>query len=479
MRRLLLAGAAMAALALPATAPAFVTNDPLAPRQWYLGQDRAFDAWSQPPLLTSVRVAVVDSGIDGSHPEFAGRIVAWKSFVGGSALVDTAGHGTFVAGEIAAATDNGHGIAGMAPGARLVVAKVVRPDGTVEPYVEAEAIRWAVDQGARVVNLSLGATRDPLEPTYDFFSPLEQSAVAYAVAKGAVVVASVGNADGNTVPWPFADYPAAFPHVIGVSAYGPDGSVPEFSNRDSLYNDIAAPGERILSTFPRKLTAKSPTCRDQGYSSCAPPPYRHGDGTSFAAPQVSAAAAMLLSIRPRLTPDQVAYLLERSADDATPDNGCDSCRVGRDQQTGWGRLDVEAAVKTLKSGGLPTPDRLEPNDDAGASAAPLAQGRRGLTATLDFWDDPVDVYRVRLRRGRRVTVSVRGRDGLALSLTLWKPGTEHVDGAASLQAAHSASPASGTARISYRASKRGWYYVEVTLGGPGAGVYALRLSKGY
>jgi subtilisin family serine protease len=472
-----LALAAVAALAAPAAARAFDTNDPLAPRQWYLTQDRAFDAWSQPPLLRPIRVAVIDSGVDGSHPELARRIVAWKSFVSGSALVDGEGHGTFVAGEIAAATDNGQGIAGMAPSARLVVAKVVQPDGTVAPEDEAAAIRWAVDQGARVVNLSIGAVRDPLQPTNDLFSPLEQSAVEYAVGKGAVVVAAVGNADGVTVPWPFADYPAAFAHVIGVSAYGPDGSVPSFSNRDSVYDDISAPGQRIFSTFPRKLTARIAACRDQGYSSCAPQVYRRGDGTSFAAPQVAAAAAMLLSLRPRLTPDQVATLLERHAVDATPDNGCDACRPGRDQLTGWGRLDVAAAVDALRSGLVPVPDRLEPNDDAGSSAATLPRGRHKLRATLDFWEDPVDVYRVRLRRGQRLVASVHGHAGV--TLTLWKPGTKHIDTASvRMRAAQSQSP-SATERISYRAPKEGWYYLEASLPRPGSGSYTLRLKTRY
>jgi len=103
----------------------FQPSDPLVPRQWYLDQDRAFDYWPEQPALYPVRVAVVDSGIDGGHPEFQGRIVKARSFVGGSALVDAEGHGTFVAGEIAAEIDNGEGIAGMAPSAELLVAKVV------------------------------------------------------------------------------------------------------------------------------------------------------------------------------------------------------------------------------------------------------------------------------------------------------------------------------------------------------------------
>src|SRR6185437_5298216 len=121
-------GLALAGSAAAAGAAGLVPNDPLAPRQWYLAADHAFDFWpaTLPPLPgAGVKVAVIDSGIDGGHPDLAGRVVAAKSFVGGSPLTDEEGHGTFVAGEIAAATNNAVGIAGIAFPAKLVVAKVV------------------------------------------------------------------------------------------------------------------------------------------------------------------------------------------------------------------------------------------------------------------------------------------------------------------------------------------------------------------
>ena len=135
---------------------------------------------------------MIDSGIDGTHPEFAGRVVAARSFVGGSPYRDDQGHGTFVAGEIAANPFNGSGIAGLAFNARLLIAKVVEPDGSVSLKAEVAAIRWAVDNGARVINLSLGGVRDPLDPALDTYSPLEQAAIEYAYSKGVVVVAAVG-----------------------------------------------------------------------------------------------------------------------------------------------------------------------------------------------------------------------------------------------------------------------------------------------
>src|SRR5205085_3975248 len=124
------------------------------------------------------------------------------------------GHGTMVAGEIAGHLDSA-GVVGLAYGSQLLVAKVVKPDGTIPVKAEAAGIRWAVNQGARVVNLSFGAVRDPLDPSLDTYSKVEAKAVDYAVKKGAVVVAAVGNSDeAYTTPWPYASWPSALPHVI-------------------------------------------------------------------------------------------------------------------------------------------------------------------------------------------------------------------------------------------------------------------------
>jgi subtilisin family serine protease len=479
-RALLFAG--LVALLLVGTAGAarvFAPNDPLAPRQWYLAKDRAFDSWSELPDLPAVRVAVIDSGIDLGHPEFEGRIAAAKSFVGGSAA-DRQGHGTFVAGEIAAALDNAQGIAGIAFPAELLVAKVVGSDGTILPDVEAKAIRWAVDRGAAVINLSIGGIRDPLHLSRDTFSPLERSAIEYARSHDVVVVAAVGNGDqAPELPWHYASYPAALPHVIGVSALAQDGSIPPFSNRDSIYNDIAAPGDAILSTFPRSLTADRPTCSDQGYSDCGPVEYHDAQGTSFAAPQVSAAAALLRAERPDLTSDQLTALIEHSAVDLNPANGCKRCGISRDPLSGWGRLDVTAALAAA-DGTPPAADRYEANDDAGTQAATVFGRKRRLEATVDFWDDQVDVYRVRVRQGQKLVAVLRGPAGRNLDLVVWKPGTQHVE---SLSAAFSGRRATQSARPGpneravYRARTGGWYYVEVKITAPGFGAYSLELTK--
>lgn len=459
---------------------AFTPDDPLAARQWHLPYVRAFDFWPDFPALPGVRVAVVDSGVDGTHPDLQGKIVAHRSFVGGSALTDQQGHGTFVAGLIAAQTNNAQGVAGIAFPAQLVIAKVVRGSRIVSLEAEASAIRWAVDEGARVINLSLGGLRDPREPDRDTYSALEAAAVRYAYTHGAVVVAAVGNGDQAPVtPWPWASYPAALPHVLGVSALGRDGSVPQFSNRDPIYNDLAAPGQELVSTFPRSLTNDRPACDEQGYSPCGPEEYRHAEGTSFAAPQVAAAAALLLSVQPALQPDQVANLLERSTVDANATTGCRRCPFQRDPYTGWGRLDVAKAVGGL-DGPLPPADRFESNDDAGPLATPLRQPRADFAATLDFWDDPVDVYKTYLRRGTRLFVTLDGPRGSDTNLVLWKPGTRQVEGLSLAlqrrQAAQSAHPGAKE-RIGYRARVPGWYYVQVKIGTPGGGSYRLAFAK--
>ncbi len=462
---------------------ALVPTDPFVSRQWYLTQTRFYESWLTYPAFEPVPVAVIDSGADLKHPELAGRVLDAKSFVGGSPSVDPLGHGTFVAGLIAAGVDNGIGIAGLAPPAELLVAKVVTPSRTIPIEAEVRAIRWAVERGARVINMSLGGVRDPLEPDRDTFSRLEADAVAYAVRNGVVVVAAVGNDDqAPSSPWQFASYPAALPHVVGVSAVTQLGNVPRFSNRDKIYNDLAAPGEQILSTFPRPLTSRFPACADQGFSSCGPDEYRQAQGTSFSAPQVSAAAAILFSLRPGLTAEQVTTILERTAVDVNAETGCAACSSGRDALSGWGRLDVAAAIAALERP-LPTADRYETNDDAGSRAATVgvrSGSNRLLRATVDFWDDQDDVYAVRLEEGKRVYLGLTGAIRNAdLSLALWLPRTKFIEDVRTyrLRARVSTKPGSRE-YFSYRAPATGTYYVQVRMSNPGTTAYRLRIVKG-
>lgn len=472
--------AVAAALVAASSAAAFTPTNTYYSKQWYLVQDQAFDAWPTPPAtLQSVKIAIVDSGVDCSLPDFQGQIAQSKSFVGGDPCDDTQGHGTIVAGEIAGEL-NSAGVVGLAYKAQLLVAKVVAPDGTIPLQAEAAGIRWAVNQGARVVNLSFGAVRDPLNRSLDTYSKVEAQAVAYAVQKGAVVVAAVGNSDdAYSTPWPYASWPAALPHVIGVGALTQSGNVPDFSDEDPTFVDIAAPGVGIFSTFPKALTSAQKGCTPQGYTACATGDYQSPEGTSFAAPQVSAAAAVLFGIDPALTSSQVTTILERHADDVDAATGCAACPVGRDMYSGWGSLDVKQAVAAVSSGAsLPPSDHFEPNDDV-SQAHPLWGTKPAVTATLDDWDDPVDVYRVKLAHGQRLHAHLRATwSGASVRLTLWRPGTKTVLAGAheGWRVARSARPGN-TQALSYRAPRAGWYYVELRVNRPGGGQYSLRLSK--
>ncbi len=473
-----LLGAVVAALAAAAPAAAFTPANTYYAKQWYLASDHAFDAWQAPPAgLAPVKVAIVDSGLDCNLPDFVGRIAATRSFVGGSACTDDIGHGTIVAGEIAGDLGT-NGVVGIAYSARLLVAKVVRSDGTIGLGAEAAAIRWAANQGARVINLSLGGVRDPHNRRVDTYSQLEANAVAYAYSQGAVVVAAVGNADeANAATWPYADYPAALPHVVGVAALDRSGNVPAFSDRDPVYVDLAAPGVDTFSTFPGALTSLRQDCTPQGYTDCADAEYMRPEGTSFAAPQVTAAAAVLFALDPKLTNSQAAWILERTADDATPASGCAACSAGRDAYSGWGQLDVAAAVAALGGRAVPVADRFEPNDDV-ADASPLG-GRRVIRATIDYYDDPFDVYRVRLAAGQQIKLRTAAKwPATKIGLLLWRPGTQSVQRGAPLrQLAASSARAGGVEHIVYRAGKAGWYYVEVEARAVGSGAYTLTVAK--
>jgi len=476
---------AVAAAIFVAPAFAFDNTEPLAAKQWYLEHDSAWSYWPAVPQLFSIKVAVIDTGIDGSHPDLVGRVVAARSFVGGSPFTDQQGHGTFIAGLIAANPSNNEGIAGIAFNAQLMIAKVVGADGTVSLEGEVAAIRWAVDNGARVINLSLGGVRDPLNPRLDTYSPLEQAAVEYAYSKGVVVVAAVGNGPQSpATPWKFAHYPSALPHVIGVSAVRQDGSVPEYSNRDAVYNDLAAPGAAIFSTIPQQLENQSAECVNRPYSDCGPEEFREGIGTSFAAPQVSAAAALLLGQDPGLKPEQVAWLLERSADDASPATGCPKCPVGRDLYSGWGTLDVLNALTMLSDTPLPAPDHYEPNDDAGPWSHALPPLPRTIDASLDYWDDNIDVYRVHLNKGARVFARLTPGSRATVRLALWAPGTRRVEptpGRAQPDTPVVRGRRGGNqVRLSYRAAAGGIYYLEAKLVAPVRNPvqYKLALTRG-
>jgi subtilisin family serine protease len=442
--------------------------DPLLASEWYLTAIHAFDFWPTPaPPLTPIRVAVLDSGIDGSHPDFQGRVAAARSFVGGSPFVDQIGHGTMVAGEILAAT-GGHPDEQLASPVELLIGKIVTGDGTIDVDAEAAAIRWAADNGARVINLSFGARRDPHNPARDQYSQTEDAAVQYAYRRGALVVASTGNCE-DVCPYRFADYPAALDHVLAVSAFGEDGATPAWSNRDSRRNDLAAPGVGIVSTYPLALSI--PGCAERGYSVCAADPdYRQGDGTSFAAPLASAAAALLLALQPTLTPNQVMSILER-ASDATAAHS-------HSPQAGYGHLDLARALQALTR---PLPQANSPAGLAASTGAYRFSGsRNAVRATLDYFDDPLDIYSIHARRGDLITATVSGPTTASIRLTMLAPDVSDVRTPSRRQLATSVvarAPRAAKVSFAYQARLTGWYTLSVRAVSPVSGNYALFVQR--
>ncbi len=291
-------------LELDSPVHALGTGDPYRGSQWALNHTSFERSWA----LTNGRgavVAVVDTGVQADHEDLTGTVMpGWDAITdqpGGTS--DPHGHGTHVAGIIAAAARNGKGIAGSAPGVRILPVRVLGADGSGSRSDILEGIIWAADQGADVINLSLGGTGGA-----DGYA----RAIQYALDKGAVVVAAAGNnaLDGNE-----PQYPAADPGAIAVAATTPSDDRAPFSNHGG-YIDLAAPGTSIQSTVPTGYAAWS--------------------GTSMAAPHVAAAAALLAARDPGLSPARSRDLLERSARDLG--------ESGRDDEFGAGLVDPDTAL---------------------------------------------------------------------------------------------------------------------------------------
>ncbi len=452
---------------------AWTPTDPLAARQWNLAAVNAFGyADTLPPFAGDpTTVAVIDSGIDRTSPDLAGAVPLApidEAHDKNASLV----HGTAVAGIIAADADNGIGGTGVGvPYVKMVDYRVVS-GGDVDPAVEAKAIHDAVGAGARVINLSLGGNRDPKVPALDEFSREERDAISYAVKNNVVVVAAVGNSLSGTGA--YASWPAALRHVIGVSAVDSREAWASFSNTDPVFNDIAAPGVGIITTVPRSLT---PT----GSSLDAPPGMTIGSdgtvlGTSFAVPHVTAAAAVLIARHPELTASQVVWILEHTARRLGGTPG-----VGRDPFTGFGLLDVTAAVKMADgpASELPPADRSEPNDVA--SQAQTLKGSIGSADAIgDFGDDRRDVYKVTVRAGATLRVRTDGLPALGgnlgLDLAVYAPGSIDLASPKTIPVkATRPTGASGELVIRNVSPYDGAYLVQVTVR-RGWGAYKLRWS---
>jgi thermitase len=297
---------------------------------------------------------VVDSGIQADHPEIAGKVLAQRDFIEDDGTAqDELGHGTHVAGIAAATMNNNEGIAGICPDCRLVVARVLDANGNGTEFGVAQGIDYAVDNGADVVNLSLG-DRKP-------YAVVER-AVNRAWGSGVVVVASAGNRGNNVV-----EYPAAYPKVISVSATSPNNEFVSFSSRGRTV-DLAAPGQGIYSSVPV----------DE---------YAYKSGTSQAAPQVAGAAGLLAS--QGLDNAEVRERLQCTARDLG--------EPGRDDLFGHGLLDAYAAVTAAT--GTDGDDDLE-----GTSGRDVICAGAGDDTFRGLGGDDV-VY------GGRGADTIRGNDG--------------------------------------------------------------------
>lgn len=320
------------ALAQPETP--FLVNDPsYVKEQWYLQRIKASRAWGlayDPDgfrgQMSTIQVAVVDSGIDLDHPEFAGILLPGKNYVTtGAPPVDKYGHGTHVAGLIGAMINNGTGIAGVAPKVKIDPRKVLSDSGSGTIDNVARGICEAADAGANIINLSLESAS----------AGTMKEAVAYASAKGALLIGAAGNRGLQTVA-----YPAAFPEVMAVAAVTYDDVRASYSNYNPTGRiiEIAAPGgvtqKSIYSTW-----AKGAWCRDVR-ATLQESGYCTAEGTSMAAAIVTGAAALLWSLNCCHTADDVRSLLRQTAVPI----------AGSVYEVGDGRLDLHAAVRrTLRS----------------------------------------------------------------------------------------------------------------------------------
>lgn len=240
----------------------YISNDPYLEEQWALQHINAPKLWQVTAGNSQILVAVLDTGIDQHHEDLCGKIIADVNFTSSSTTEDVLGHGTHVAGIIAANRNNGLGIVGLAPGSSLLNVKVANDKGQSDISAVAEGIIWAVDEGASVINMSIALEE---------YSPQLEDAVCYAWSHGAVIVAAAGNS-GSELPV----YPAFFENCIAVTALRQDGTLAPLSNHGD-WVDIAAPGFNIYSTLPGN---------SYGYKS----------GTSFAAAYVSGLAALLFNV---------------------------------------------------------------------------------------------------------------------------------------------------------------------------------------
>ncbi|MGG1519798.1 S8 family serine peptidase [Paenibacillus oryzisoli] len=315
-----------------------ISSDPMRVKQTYLDMININGAWAAAEdTRTPLIVAVVDTGVDLTHPDLAGRLVDGVNLLQpGAKPYDDNGHGTNVAGIIVAAMNNDKGIAGIAPNARIMPIKALESDGTGDEAKLGEGIKYAVDHGAKIVVLSLGLNK---------YSAYLQGIVQYAEDRNVLLVAAVGNESTSV------KYPAAYPSVLAVGGVSPDRTADPRSNYGPEL-DIMAPWDV--------------------YTTALGGGYQYQDGSSMAAPQVAGAAALVWGKYPGMSAFQVRSQLEQTAEDLMS--------PGWDTKTGYGLLNVQKALtEPYKQ------DRFEPNDTQAQAA--LLPAHTAIKASLSSGQD--------------------------------------------------------------------------------------------
>lgn len=284
--------------------PTITVNDPEFPKQWHLPKIAAPFAWDG-SLGAGVTIAILDSGVDSTHPDITAQIVpGWNTFENNSNSADVTGHGTIVASVAAGAGNNGIGVASVAYGSKIMPIRVTDAAGTAYTSTIASGLTWAADHGARISNISFqGASA----------SATVLSAAQYMRSKGGVVIGSSGNS-GALEAYPATDY------MTVVGATDSLDAVASFSSYGAFV-DVAAPGVSI-------------------YSAARGGMYINSSGTSVSSPIVAGIYGLVIAAKPTLAPTQFDSALFSTAQDLGT--------AGKDDKAGWGRVNAEAAVAKAK-----------------------------------------------------------------------------------------------------------------------------------
>lgn len=293
-------------------APDLIPNDPSYPSQWHLAKVQAPAAWNLTTGSSAVVLAVIDSGVDATHPDLMGLVdPGWNVYANNGVTADVYGHGTKVAGVAIAHGNNLAGIAAVAWQCRIMPVRVTGSDGQATTSAIAQGVTYAADHGARVATISFaGAAR----------SATVQAAATYFAGKGGLTTASSGNT-GYYVD--VADHTS----ILAVGATTSTDALASFSERGPFV-DLTAPGDDIYTTT-------------MGGG------YEFVDGTSFAAPLVAGVAALVFSANPALSPAEVEEILESTAADLGD--------PGPDTSFGAGRVNAYQAVLTSRPNSPPVP----------------------------------------------------------------------------------------------------------------------------